>query len=84
MRVLLLVTFLMSGLGQAALAEPEDLPGVNSGPPPAFDKLDIDDDNQISREESKLERQLFLHFDAFDTDNTNRLSPREYEKYKDY
>ena len=68
----------------AAGAEPDNRAVDNDEPPPAFDKLDIDGDNQISRDEAKLERQLFLHFDAFDTDTTNFLSPREYDKYKRY
>lgn len=70
-------------LGWAAQAEPTSALG-DDGPPPTFEKLDIDGDKQISREEAKLERELFIHYDAFDTDDTNRLSPREYEKYKSY
>lgn len=79
----LTATSLLLGAATSAQAEPESV-AIDDGPPPAFDKLDIDGDHQISRQEAKLERKLFLHFDAFDTDRTNHLSAREYEKYKDY
>ena len=72
--------FSVSGVSLAA----PDSPVVNDGPPPAFDKIDIDGNRRISRDEAKLERSLFIHFDAFDTDTDNHLSSREYEKYKGY
>ncbi len=83
MKYQIIALALMTSMGLAAHAEP-DSPVINDGPPLAFDKLDIDGNHRISREESKLERDLFIHFDAFDTDTTNHLSPREYEQYKNY
>ena len=64
---------------------------AQTAPPPApkqkggvgrFERLDLDHDGFISRQEAQADPHLARHFDAIDTDHDGRLSHQEMKSYR--